>query len=88
MDLKKEEIKDSTITLMQTLVNTGTVFEDFELSLEIISNHIFKTLESTNDGEEEIEEHEICDNCDSPDVCADYGCAIKSGLKAYPWDNI
>ena len=22
-----------------------------------------------------------CDNCDLPDACADFGCAIKQGLK-------
>jgi hypothetical protein len=26
-----------------------------------------------------------CDNCDLPDACADYGCAIKSGIRQLAW---
>lgn len=25
-----------------------------------------------------------CDNCDLPDACEDFGCAIKSGIKEDP----
>ena len=26
-------------------------------------------------------EFECCDNCDLPDACSDFGCAIKQGLR-------
>ncbi len=32
------------------------------------------------DNEEEIDFYP-CDNCDLPDACEDFGCAIKSGIK-------
>jgi hypothetical protein len=32
---------------------------------------------------------EPCSNCDLPDACADFGCAIKSGIrKNYPIDGV
>lgn len=27
-----------------------------------------------------------CDNCDLPDACKDYGCAIKNGIRKHPLD--
>lgn len=27
---------------------------------------------------------QCCDNCDLPDACADFGCAIKQGLREDP----
>lgn len=30
----------------------------------------------------EEEDFESCTNCDLPDACADFGCAIKAGLKS------
>lgn len=32
------------------------------------------------DDDEEVE-FECCDNCDLPNACSDYGCAIKQGIK-------
>lgn len=37
--------------------------------------------------DDEIEDYDSwqpCDNCDLPDACADFGCAIKQGLKEDP----
>lgn len=31
------------------------------------------------DGEED--NFQCCDNCDLPDACSDFGCAIKAGIK-------
>lgn len=28
-----------------------------------------------------------CDDCDLPDACEDYGCAIKSGIKKKPFTH-
>lgn len=33
------------------------------------------------DEEPEEDDFQPCDECDLPDACADYGCAIKAGLK-------
>lgn len=33
---------------------------------------------------DEEDEFEPCDNCDLPDACADFGCAIKNGIKPNP----
>lgn len=38
------------------------------------------------DDDSEIE-FPICDNCDLPDACADYGCAIKSGVRKITDNN-
>ena len=27
------------------------------------------------------DDFKCCDNCDLPDACADFGCAIKAGIK-------
>lgn len=38
-----------------------------------------------DDAEDELwddeDDFECCDNCDLPDACADFGCAIKAGIK-------
>ena len=43
-----------------------------------------------DDAEDELWEDdcfEWCDRCDMPDACADYGCAIKLGVRKYEgWD--
>jgi hypothetical protein len=33
------------------------------------------------DPNEYEDDFEPCDNCDLPDACADFGCAIKAGIK-------
>ena len=43
-------------------------------------------MEMSNDADEYDDEDEDdswqpCDNCDLPDACADFGCAIKSGVR-------
>lgn len=40
-----------------------------------------------NDPEEDEEDDEFqcCENCDLPDACADFGCAIKSGVRKDTW---
>lgn len=30
----------------------------------------------------EDDEFECCDECDLPDACSDFGCAIKAGIKS------
>lgn len=39
------------------------------------------------DDSEPIEEKEFdsCSECDLPDACADYGCAVKQGIKQVSW---
>lgn len=49
--------------------------------------------ENLNDDFEDCDDDENyfepCDNCDLPDACADFGCAIKTGVrKNYPIDGI
>jgi hypothetical protein len=40
-----------------------------------------------NDFDED--DFEPCENCDLPDACADFGCAIKNGIrKDYPIDGM
>ncbi len=31
--------------------------------------------------DDDNDDFEPCDNCDLPDACADYGCAIKQGVR-------
>lgn len=39
--------------------------------------------------DDEEDGFEPCDNCDLPDACADFGCAIKKGVrKNYPIDGV
>lgn len=33
------------------------------------------------EGYDEDDNFEPCDRCDLPDACADFGCAIKSGVR-------
>lgn len=39
-----------------------------------------KSINNSTDDEQEIT-FEQCDECDQPDACEDFGCAIKQGLK-------
>jgi hypothetical protein len=42
-----------------------------------------------SDFDDEEDDFEPCSVCDLPDACADFGCAIKSGIrKNYPIDGI
>lgn len=34
-----------------------------------------------SDFEEDEDSFEECDKCDRPDACADFGCAIRQGIK-------
>lgn len=36
------------------------------------------------DFEEDEEDFQPCDHCDLPDACADFGCAIRAGIKQDP----
>ena len=36
-----------------------------------------------DDYEDDEDDFQCCDNCDLPDACADFGCAIKSGVRKY-----
>jgi hypothetical protein len=38
--------------------------------------------------ETEESDYQCCDHCDLPDACADFGCAIKNGIKRKPLDFI
>lgn len=33
--------------------------------------------------DDDEDDFQCCDNCDLPDACADFGCAIKSGVRKY-----
>ncbi len=35
---------------------------------------------------EDEPDFQCCDNCDLPDACADFGCAVKQGIKQLTWD--
>lgn len=41
-------------------------------------------LYGDNDEEDYEDDFDCCDNCDLPDACADFGCAISSGIKQHP----
>lgn len=43
------------------------------------SEEYFEMSAETDD--EEDDSWQPCDNCDLPDACADFGCAIKSGVR-------
>jgi hypothetical protein len=39
--------------------------------------------------DDDEDDFEPCSNCDLPDACADFGCAIKNGVrKDYPIDGV
>ena len=43
---------------------------------------INESIRRSNEVGSNIGEHfECCQECDLPDACADFGCAIKSGVK-------
>lgn len=37
-----------------------------------------------DDDDSEDDNWQPCDNCDLPDACEDFGCAIKAGIKKHP----
>lgn len=43
--------------------------------------HSWEEEDEDDDEEFDEEDFECCDNCDLPDACADFGCAIKQGIK-------
>jgi len=43
-----------------------------------------KLTEPVENWDNEEDNWDPCDNCDLPDACADFGCAIKQGLKEDP----
>ena len=43
------------------------------------SEEYFEMSAETDDDEDD--NWQPCDNCDLPDACADFGCAIKSGVR-------
>lgn len=43
---------------------------------------VFQNFNSGEDSYWEDEDNfQCCDNCDLPDACSDYGCAIQQGLR-------
>jgi hypothetical protein len=49
------------------------------------------TLLTTRSEQEEPEEEQEdnfhpCGNCDLPDACEDFGCAVKQGIKQITWE--
>lgn len=34
-----------------------------------------------DDEDDNEDDFQSCDNCDLPDACADFGCAIKAGIR-------
>ena len=40
-----------------------------------------KNYWTDEDDFDEEDDFQCCDKCDLPDACADFGCAIKSGVK-------
>ena len=49
--------------------------EDFEILKKAVKSQ-------RNFDLDEDEDFQSCSNCDLPDACADFGCAIKAGLKS------
>lgn len=41
-------------------------------------------MHEPDDFEDDDNEFQCCDNCDLPDACCDFGCAIKAGIKEDP----
>lgn len=37
-----------------------------------------------DDDDYEEDDFQSCDDCDLPDACADFGCAIKNGVRKPP----
>lgn len=40
------------------------------------------------DQEEEFDDFDCCENCDLPDSCSDFGCAIKQGIRTDPYYSL
>lgn len=66
----------------------GIGLNNAERQLRICTNCKADWNESEeNDDDEDY--FEPCDHCDLPDACADFGCAIKMGVrKNYPIDGV
>jgi len=39
-----------------------------------------------NELDEDESDFQPCDKCDLPDSCADFGCAVKQGIKQITWE--
>ncbi len=47
-----------------------------------VANDVINAINDDTDEDEFL----CCDNCDLPDACADFGCAIKTGVRKTPLD--
>lgn len=60
----------------------GRLYFVIELGAQVIL-----PVDPSEDATGELPEFEPCDNCDLPDACADFGCAVKIGrvvAEGYP----
>jgi hypothetical protein len=56
---------------------------------EPFASHSCTVGNSIEQDYDDDDDFEPCDHCDLPDACADFGCAIKSGIrKDYPIDGV
>lgn len=57
---------------------------DFPRCKNEIENYLHAAEEGVHDVAERLfddEDFQTCDNCDLPDACSDFGCAIRAGIK-------
>jgi protein gp37 len=70
---------------------TGEMKKGRDKSFNLLDGETWQQFPSADKGEKIDDEIDFqpCDNCDLPDACEDFGCAIKNGVrKNYPIDGI
>jgi hypothetical protein len=55
--------------------------DELKKALSINDESIDTKFEQASDFDYDEDDFQCCDKCDLPDACADFGCAIKSGVK-------
>ena len=81
IELPDDETRIVTTTQLLEMEKTAEEFDGFYgwrvvKKIEAMSNDHLPAPDFDDD-----DEFQCCDNCDRPDACADFGCAIKSGLR-------
>ena len=56
----------------------------FEAYSESDFYNLFFGGENLDDDYDDEDDFQCCDKCDLPDACADFGCAIKLGVRKEP----
>lgn len=74
---------------VEGLMNYGQRLEylrvnDHQAYMKLVMQIPDKADENSDDDCNEDFDFQCCENCDLPDACADYGCAIKNGVRQNP----